>query len=214
MKCIYQIESTLSDVPVIYKEAFVDNPISRFQLWWKEALSNSPLQQKSAVCISTIDENGFPSGRFVDLKSVDDSGFTFCTYLDSAKGKHIQQNSKVALTVWWDHVGYQVRVIGEATPVSEADAIHFWKTRKRSAQLTTTAFQQSQQMASEDELITRMQAAALEFTDKEVPKPANWGGYIIRPRSIEFLTFAETRLHLRELYKRDSDTWIKSLLQP
>ncbi len=192
----------------------MENPIEKFQVWWNQALLNSPLQQKSAICISTIDENGFPSGRFVDLKSADKDGFVFCTYLDSDKGKHIQQNPKIAMTAWWDHVGYQVRVIGEAEAVSNDDAIIFWTTRKRSAQLTTTAFQQSKPLANQQELATRMQSISAEFADKEIPKPENWGGFCIKPLSIEFLTFAESRLHLRELYKRNGEGWTKSLLQP
>lgn len=192
----------------------MENPIEKFQSWWNHALLNSPLQQKSAICISTIDENGFPSGRFVDLKSVDDDGFVFCTYMDSAKGKHIQQNPKVAMTVWWDHVGFQIRVMGEAKAVSDEEAIDFWKTRKRSAQLTTTAFQQSQPLSKQEELQARMHAVSEQFNDKEVPKPPTWGGYRIKPVSIEFLTFAESRLHLRELFSREENIWIKSLLQP
>lgn len=192
----------------------MENPLEKFQQWWNLALPNSPLQQKSAVCISTIDENGFPSGRFVDLKLLDEHGFVFCTYLDSAKGKHIKQNPKVAITIWWDHVGYQIRVIGEATSVGEADAIEFWKSRKRSAQLTTTAFQQSQPLIEEAESAKRMQIITGELTNKEIPKPDNWGGYRVRPNSIEFLTFAESRLHLRELYKLEGNAWIKTLLHP
>ena len=192
----------------------MENPIEKFQQWWNQALMNSALQQKNAVCISTIDENGFPSGRFVDLKAVDENGFTFCTYLDSAKGKHIQHNSKTALTVWWDHIGYQVRVIGEATAISEADAVHFWKTRNRSAQLTTTAFQQSQPLTNEAELQTRVASIENKFIGLDIPKPESWGGYSIHPLSIEFLTFAESRLHLREFYKWNGNGWIKSLLQP
>jgi pyridoxamine 5'-phosphate oxidase len=192
----------------------MENPIEKFQLWWKSALLNSPLQQKSAVCVSTIDEDGFPSGRFVDLKSVDEDGFVFCTYLDSVKGKHIQENPKVAITVWWDHVGYQVRIIGEAAPINESEAVDFWKTRNRSAQLTTTAFQQSQPLIEEHELTTRMQTVTNKFVDMEIPKPVSWGGYRVHPLTIEFLTFAESRLHLRELYRRQDGVWDKRLLQP
>jgi pyridoxamine 5'-phosphate oxidase len=192
----------------------MENPIEKFQLWWKSALLNSPLQQKSAVCISTIDENGFPNGRFVDLKSADENGFTFCTYLDSAKGKQIQINAKTAMSVWWDHVGYQVRVIGEAAAISEFEADAIWQTRKRSAQLTTTAFHQSQPMLGLNELESRFKSVENKFTGLEVPRPANWSGYCIRPISIEFLTFTESRLHIRELYSRAGHDWTKSYLQP
>ena len=84
----------------------MDNPVSKFRNWWQKALYDSPLKQKSAVCVSTVNEDGFPVGRFVDLKSVGEDGFVFCTYLHSAKGKHIAHTPKVSMTVWWDHVGY------------------------------------------------------------------------------------------------------------
>ena len=101
----------------------MDNPIVKFESWWQEALADSPLNQKSAVCVSTVDANGFPAGRFVDLKSVSENGFVFCTYFDSAKGKHIARNPNISMAAWWDHVGYQVRVVGiaEVIAVSEAD---------------------------------------------------------------------------------------------
>lgn len=192
----------------------MENPIAKFQQWWKEALANSSLHQKSAVCVSTVDENGFPAGRFVDLKSASNSGFTFGTYLDSAKGKHILHNPNTAITVWWDHVSYQVRIVGVAEPIEEFEAIRIWKTRNRSAQITTTAFKQSQILANEEQLSSRLKQAASEFSEQEIPKPSNWGGYCVKPISIEFLTFRESRLHLRELYEQKNNIWVKCLLQP
>jgi len=192
----------------------MENPFDKFNVWWKSALINSPLKQKNAVCISTIDSNGFPSGRFVDLKAVNESGFIFCTYLNSAKGEQLKQNSKIALTLWWDHVGYQVRVLGVAEPVDENEAVTYWKTRNKEAQLTTTAFQQSKPLKNEEELQSRIECVSKEYINSEVPKPNTWGGYVIKPQIIEFLTFKESRLHLRELYSLKESVWSKSLLQP
>lgn len=192
----------------------MDNPISKFESWWQEALADSPLQQKSAVCVSTIDEHGFPTGRFVDLKSVSEDGFVFCTYLDSDKGKHIARNAKASMTIWWDHLGYQIRVVGTAQAITANEADSFWQTRSRSAQLTTTAFEQSEALDSEDELAKRLQETAVKLAGQAVPKPDNWGGYCIKPVSIEFLTFQESRLHLRELFECRSNGWVKQLLQP
>lgn len=192
----------------------MDNPISKFESWWQEALADSPLQQKSAVCVSTIDENGFPVGRFVDLKSVSDAGFVFCTYFDSAKGKHIARDPRTAMTIWWDHVGYQIRVVGSAQLISDAEADCFWQSRSRSAQLTTTAFEQSEVLDSESALSSRLEAASTQFADRPVPRPDNWGGYRLKPVSIEFLRFRESRLHLRELFEVKNNDWVKQLLQP
>ncbi|WP_223229869.1 pyridoxine 5'-phosphate oxidase C-terminal domain-containing protein [Pseudoalteromonas piscicida] len=47
-----------------------------------------------------------------------------------------------------------------------------------------------------------------------MPRPKNWGGYCINPISIEFLTFAKTRLHLRESFERNGGQWKKQWLQP
>jgi hypothetical protein len=92
----------------------MESPMEKFTQWWEAALVQSPLNQKSAVCVSTVGQDGMPSGRFVDLKGADEDGFTFCTYLDSAKGAEIRENPNVALTIWWDPVGYQGVQIGTA----------------------------------------------------------------------------------------------------
>lgn len=192
----------------------MDCPIAKFNLIWNKALENSPLIQKSAVCVSTIDADGFPQSRFVDLKSADKNGFIFCTYLDSNKGNEIQHNPKVSLTIWWDHIGMQIRIVGEAKQISELTASEFWNTRSRDAQLTTTSFKQSQKLSSESELDAKFVQIEQQMQGHDILKPDNWGGYAIQPLSIEFLTFKESRLHLRELYKSKNDQWHKTLLQP
>lgn len=194
----------------------MDNPISKFNLWWQRALNDSPLNQKNAVCVSTIDENGFPHGRFVDLKLADERGFVFCTHLGSAKAKHIESQPKVALTVWWDHIGYQVRIIGIARPLEQAEATSYWQTRNRDAQLTSLAFDQSALLPHELALTEKFEQAGKTHPEAEISRPEDWGGYVVQAKQIEFLTFAETRLHLRELYQFDEleQGWHKRLLQP
>ena len=192
----------------------MNNPIEKFNDLWRQALLDSPLQQKSAVCVSTINAEGFPESRFVDLKQVDEQGFVFCTYYDSNKGQEISRNPKVSLSVWWDHIGQQIRVVGLAEQISEQAAIQFWQTRSRSAQLTTLSCEQSQPLSSESALVEQFDKTQQTFEGKEVTKPENWGGYRIRPVSIEFLAFAESRLHLRTRFTKKNDVWTKMLLQP
>lgn len=193
----------------------MEDPITKFKSWWNDALSESTLNQKSAACLSTITKDGFPSGRFVDLKDVGDNGFTFCTTLDSPKGKQIADNSKVALTIWWDYVGYQVRIIGNAVMISESDSEKYWMKRSREAQLTTTASNQSHMLKSEKALVSELEKIQSKFRGQAIPKPNNWGGYIVKPVSIEFLKFVKNRLHKRERFKRkDNSAWSMTRLQP
>jgi len=192
----------------------MEHPIEQFSQWWNTALEGSPLKQKSAVCVSTINEGGFPTGRFVDLKAADESGFTFCTFLDSNKGVDIRRNPKVALTIWWEHVGYQVRVTGVASQLAEEQAVAYWNTRSVDAQITTSCFEQSQPLTNEADLLDRFEQAREQWRGKPVPKPHYWGGYKVAPVAIEFLTFKENRLHFRELFEVAGNGWKKSLLQP
>lgn len=190
------------------------NPIEKFNQWWVKACVNSPLKQKNAVCVSTINAEGFPAGRFVDLKFVSDAGFIFCTCLDSEKGQDIRKNIKVALTCWWDHVGYQVRILGYASEIPESQAEVYWRTRSKEAQLTTVSCKQSQLLLSENDLVKQFGRVKTEVGEGVISKPDNWGGYLVSPVSIEFLTFSDSRLHLRELFKNKDGLWDKALLQP
>jgi pyridoxamine 5'-phosphate oxidase len=190
------------------------NPIEKFNTWWKEAKLDSVLEHSNAVCVSTISKDGFPSGRFVDLKSADDKGFAFCTYLDSVKGQEIDNSPKVAMTIWWDHVGYQVRIIGLAEVLPTEAAIRFWKTRTRSAQITTLISNQSNVLKDHMCLEKLVEVAQAKYANREVPMPSTWGGYLVKPTSIEFLGFKVSRLHTRELFVAKNGVWDKCLLQP
>ena len=180
---------------------------------WEQAKQDSPLAQKSAVSISTIDAEGFPQSRFVDLKAVDRSGFTFCTSYASEKGKHLSANPKLALLAWWDHINYQIRVVGNATPISEELADQYWQTRSKQAQIATTSFKQSEVWLEESSLTAHFEAK-YSTADDVVSRPASWGGYTIEAKSVEILQFKSNRVHHREYYSHQDGAWQRTLLQP
>jgi len=192
----------------------MNNPLVKVKEWWEFAIEASPLKVKSAVCLSTVDERGFPSSRFVDLKDVDLEGVVFCSNYDSKKGDDIENNPKAGVTAWWDHVGYQIRVVGNAVRVPEDEATRYWETRNRSAQIATLCFSQSQKLASYGLLEEKYLDAESKYTSNSIPKPNNWGAYKIVPNSIEFLEFKESRLHHREYFQLEHDDWSRCLLQP
>jgi pyridoxamine 5'-phosphate oxidase len=190
------------------------NPIEAFNAHWTRAVANSPLRQKSAVCVSTIGENGFPNSRFVDLKVADDRGLVFCTYLDSAKGRDILCNPKVGLTVWWDHIGIQARFQGICDRIANDEADIHWHSRSRDAQLTTTTFRQSEPLSHPAALRASLDEARLQHHGHEINRPTNWGGFRLSPVFIELLEFSEDRLHIRTCYLRAGEIWNVSYLQP
>ncbi len=180
---------------------------------WESAKTDSPLSQKSAVCVSTIDSAGFPQSRFVDLKEIDQLGFTFCTSYNSQKGHNISENPKVSLVAWWDHIGYQIRVVGKALTISNERADKFWFTRSKEAHVATTCFNQSEVWTSAVSMDNQY-SSELAASPASIARPSSWGGYTVIPNSIEILKFRANRVHIREQYLRDDSSWKMRLLQP
>lgn len=191
-----------------------DDVIQLFNSWWEYADQNSPLKHKAAVCISTIDSAGFPDGRFVALKKVTDRGVVFCSSSDSVKGVSLNANPNIAMTIWWDHIERQIRVKGIAEMVSGSESDRYWTDRSRDAQLATWASVQSDPLEDVSILQENLTHIRRDFEGIPVPRPENWGGYLIIPISIEFLEFSDDRLHKRVLYSKIDSGWDKTMLQP
>lgn len=192
----------------------MDDPLRKFEKYWQTALQDSPLRQKSAICISTVNPEGFPEGRFVDLKEVGEGGFIFCSSYDSKKAQHIADQPKAAMTIWWDHIGLQVRAYGVISKTNKSTSERYWQSRSTGAQLTSVKCQQSSPLQCLDTLRKEIEELRSKQQDSDISKPENWGGYLLKPESIEFLTFSEDRLHLREEYALKENGWEKGLLQP
>ncbi|QTH63908.1 pyridoxal 5'-phosphate synthase [Psychrosphaera ytuae] len=197
----------------LWKSRIDEQLVNKISQIWKTAKINSPLNQKSAVCISTIDSLGFPQARFVDLKEIGPTGFTFCTSYNSDKGKHLLKNPNVSLVAWWDHIGYQIRVVGTAAPISTKVADKYWLTRSKEAQVATNCFKQSETWSSQASMESHFSKALTE-SEKSISRPNSWGGFTIEPHSIEILKFKPNRVHAREKYFLEHQSWKMQLLQP
>ena len=60
----------------------------------------------------------------------------------------------------------------------------------------------------------RYEAMKARFRAGEVPRPSHWGGYRMKPDSIEFWSDRPHRLHERRLFTREGSSWSESLLYP
>lgn len=192
----------------------MQGPIDRFKDVWREARSTGSLEHRNAVCVSTIDADGYPSSRFLDLKEADEAGFVFCTRLDSSKALDIERSPRVGMTMWWEHVATQIRIKGLCQRISEQEANAHWASRSRDAQIASATFEQSRPLASPDALAETYSRAATQYDGKAIARPKNWGGFRLRPEHIEFLEFKETRLHVRTAYALVGGQWHRRFLQP
>ena len=191
------------------------NAMRQFRQWLDEALT-AQLDEPTALTLSTVAAGGQPSSRVVLLKGLpDDAGFLFYTNYDSRKGHELVAQPLAALNFFWPGLERQVRVEGRVEKAPEVVSTEYFQSRPRSSQLGAWASPQSQVISSREELEARETAVAERFgTQDPLPRPENWGGYILRPTRIEFWQGRPSRLHDRIVYELEGNTWKRSRLAP
>ena len=170
-----------------------------------------------AMSLATADARGRPSNRMVLLRGCDARGFAFYTNGESRKGGELAVRAHAALCFWWPELEVQVRIEGEVERVESEEADRYFASRPRGHQLGAWASQQSQPLASRDELEQRVRELEARYAAGEVPRPPHWGGYRVRPLRIEIWRQRPDRLHEREVFERQATEargWERLMLQP
>jgi pyridoxamine 5'-phosphate oxidase len=196
-------------------EADMDaDPIRQFERWFQHAVA-AKLPEPNAMTLATATPDGQPSARIVLLKAFDASGFTFFTNYDSRKGRELTQNPRAALLLFWPELQRQVRIEGTVERVAEAESDAYFVTRPVGSRLGAWASRQSEVITGRDELEQRVRELAERYADGEVPRPPFWGGFRVRPLTIEFWQGRPDRLHDRLRYIRgEAGGWRLERLSP
>jgi pyridoxamine-phosphate oxidase len=190
------------------------DPIKQFGIWFDEALAAN-VPEGNAMTLATATGDGRPSARIVLLKGFYDEGFIFYTNYLSRKGKEISKNPLGALTFFWPSMERQVRIEGIIDKISKEESEKYFHSRPKESQIGALASPQSQEIPGRESLEKKWSELALQYEGKEIPKPSFWGGYILKPRLIEFWQGRPSRLHDRILYKKtDNKNWKKVRLAP
>ena len=186
-------------------------PHEMLEFWLSEV---EDLHDFNAMVVSSVDASGQPHSRVVLLRGVNEEGLKFYTNYTSNKGLELEQNNKVALNFFWPSVERQVRVEGELHKLSDAESDAYFNSRPRESQIGAWVSPQSSTIESREVLNERF----TEFTDKfeghPVPRPAHWGGYIIRPKYFEFWQGRPNRLHDRLTYSLVEGNWSIGRMAP
>jgi pyridoxamine 5'-phosphate oxidase len=190
------------------------NPIARFNAWYAEELKLTRVGIPQACCLSTLGLDGYPNARFVSLKEIVDDSFIITGPINSRKGLEIARSNKGALTFWWAAAEKQIRIQGEASPISDRLADKYFSERPFEARVVSIVSRQGNTIDNVEPLQDRYREAASAYSEKNIPRPSDWGGYAVRPLRMEFMAFQASRFHHRELYELVAGRWISSMLQP
>jgi pyridoxamine 5'-phosphate oxidase len=190
------------------------DPFLAFDLWMKEAKAKANIANPNAMALATVDPQGRPSLRMVLLKDFSSQGFVFFTNFESRKGLEIETNSKVALGLYWDQLGRQVRIEGKAQKLPRNQAEVYFNTRPRGSQCGAWASPQSKEIASREELEKAAEAVDQKYKEEEIPMPPHWGGFCVIPDVIEFWAQSDSRLHDRIVFSRSNKEWKVARLAP
>jgi pyridoxamine 5'-phosphate oxidase len=198
----------------ILDESHLDSdPMVQFQKWFDEARA-AGIEEANAMTLATTSADGRPSARMVLLKDVSENRFVFFTNYKSQKGRELAENAKAALVFYWPDLHRQVRISGEVTKAARAEAESYFATRPRGAQLAAWASWQSSVIPDRAVLESRMKKLEAKYEGQPIPTPPSWGGYRLRPATIEFWQGRIDRLHDRLRYEKSGSTWKIDRLAP
>ena len=192
----------------------LNDPIELFKMWIEEAKKTEP-NDPNAFSLATADKNGVPSARIVLLKDFNKHGFTFYTNLDSPKSLDIESNPKAEMCFYWKSLQRQVRVSGSINKVKDEIADKYFSSRDYGSKIGAWASEQSRILQNKNELLKRIDGFKKTYPENgNVPRPENWSGWTLEPTMIEFWLKGSNRIHERLRYYKESNNWIKNLLNP
>ncbi|WXT99995.1 MAG: Pyridoxine/pyridoxamine 5'-phosphate oxidase [Catillopecten margaritatus gill symbiont] len=188
------------------------NPFTQFKIWMEQAVE-AELTLPNAMSLATSDDEGIGI-RTVLLKNFDEKGFVFFTNYNSKKSKQIGNNPKAAVLFPWLDLERQVKISGSIEKISTLESIKYFASRPKDSQLGAWASTQSSILSSRQILLSEFDAMKRKFNKGEVPLPDFWGGYRIKPKTIEFWQGRENRLHDRFVYTSENGSWEINRLAP
>ena len=201
------------DLEALDESNISNDPFLQFEKWLSYAIANN-MPEPNAMNIATSSENGRISSRIVLLRNFDKTGFSFYTNYNSKKSKELQGEKYCALNFFWQPLQKQIRIEGVVQRLAEEESENYFASRPRESQIGAHTSNQSQVIANRGELEQKFKNLTEKFKELTVPKPTQWGGFIVKPLLFEFWQGRPNRLHDRIQYVLENNNWKVERLAP
>ncbi|WP_282051104.1 pyridoxamine 5'-phosphate oxidase [Maribacter aquivivus] len=199
----------------LMEDSISDNPIQLFQTWFYEVEKSDGVDEPNAMTVSTVGLDGFPKSRVVLLKKYTHEGFIFYTNYNSEKGRAISENPKICISFFWANLERQIIIKGTAEKLAKNLSDGYFESRPDGSKLGALVSNQSTVIDSRSVLENKLTELEKEYDGKEIERPEHWGGYLVRPVSMEFWQGRPNRLHDRIRYTLTDDfDWNMERLAP
>ena len=200
----------------LFETDLAGQPDVQLARWLAEARA-AGLHEPNAMVLSTVGPEARPSSRMVLLKGLDAGGLVFYTNYDSRKSRELAANPHCCLLFPWEPLQRQVRVEGVARRLDASVSDRYFATRPRGAQVGAWASPQSSVVPGRDALEAAYAEAEARWRPTEpVPRPDDWGGFVVDPDAVEFWQGRADRMHDRLRYRRSGGAggWTVERLAP
>ena len=185
------------DAGVLDEGDLRDSPLAQFGAWFEDAVAVG-LPEPNAMIVATAGTSGQPSARTVLLKDADARGFVFYTNLGSRKSEELSANPRASCVFPWFAMHRQVVVVGRVEEIDRVEALAYFASRPHGSRLGAWASRQSTVIDGRAEVEQRYADLQEQYPEgADVPLPDFWGGWLVRPESVEFWQGRESRLHDR-----------------
>ena len=199
----------------LLEQSIPEDPINLFHKWFHEVKDFGGADEVNAMTVASFGLDGFPKSRVVLLKHYDEEGFVFYTNYNSEKGKSILRNPNICLSFFWHSLERQVIIKGMAEKTSSMVSDNYFASRPVGSQLGAIVSDQSEVIPNRSVLEEKLKELERQWEGKEIPRPSHWGGFLVRPISVEFWQGRPNRLHDRILYSLlDNYSWSITRLAP